>query len=107
MSNREKGGWKRLAEFRASIETRTTKVGVVGLGYVGLPLMLLFSEQKFQITGFDIDPEKVRILNSGGSYIYRIPATEISAARAPRFSATGDYSLVSAMDAMIICAPTP
>src|SRR5258708_29410517 len=107
MSNIEKAVSQSLAEFRARIENRTAKVGVVGLGYVGLPLMLLFSEQKFQITGFDIDPEKVRILNSGGSYIYRIPAAEISAARAAGFSATGDYSLVSAMDAMIICVPTP
>jgi len=107
MSNIEKAVSQSLAEFRARIENRTAKVGIVGLGYVGLPLMLLFSEQKFQITGFDIDPEKVRILSSGGSYIYRIPATEISAARAAGFSATSDYSLVSAMDAVIICVPTP
>lgn len=107
MSNIEKAVSQSLAEFRARIENRTAKIGVVGLGYVGLPLMLLFSEQRFQITGFDIDPEKVRILNSGGSYIYRIPATEISTARAGGFSATSDYSHVSAMDAVIICVPTP
>ncbi len=107
MSNIEKAVAQNLTEFRARIENRTAKVGVVGLGYVGLPLMLLFSEQKFRITGFDIDAEKVRTLNGGGSYIYRIPATEISAARAAGFSATSDYSLVSTMDAVIICVPTP
>src|SRR5258708_34531639 len=95
MSNIEKAVAQNLTEFRARIENRTAKVGIVGLGYVGLPLMLLFSEQKFRITGFDIDAAKVRTLNGGGSYIYRIPATEISAARAPGFSATSDYSLVS------------
>jgi len=107
MSNIEKAVAQNLTEFRARIENRTAKVGIVGLGYVGLPLMLLFSEQKFRITGFDIDAEKVRTLNGGGSYIYRIPATEISAARAAGFSATSDYSLVSTMDAVIICVPTP
>src|SRR5258708_16097861 len=107
MSNIEKAVAQNLTEFRARIENRTAKVGIVGLGYVGLPLMLLFSEQKFRITGFDIDAEKVRTLNGGGSYIYRIPATEISAARAAGFSATSDYSLVSTMDAVIISVPTP
>src|SRR5258707_11069043 len=107
MSNIEKAVSQSLAEFRARIENRTAKVGIVGLGYVGLPLMLLFSEQKFQITGFDIDAGKVRTLNSGGSYIYRIPATEIAGARAVGFSATSDYSQVASMDAVIICVPTP
>jgi len=51
------------------------------MGYVGLPLALLFSEQHFRVTGFDIDPRKVATLRAGGSYIYRIPPTEIQAAR--------------------------
>ncbi|HEY1939979.1 MAG TPA: nucleotide sugar dehydrogenase [Candidatus Angelobacter sp.] len=83
------------------------KVGIVGLGYVGLPLALLFSEERFPVTGFDVDTSKVQALNNGRSYIYRIPETEIVAAREKGFSATSDYAHVADMDAMIICVPTP
>jgi UDP-N-acetyl-D-glucosamine dehydrogenase len=96
-----------LDEFRARMQTRTVKVGIVGLGYVGLPLALLFSEQRFRITGFDIDAEKVKSLNESRSYIFRIPQTEVAAARANGFSATSEYAKASEMDAMIICVPTP
>jgi len=89
------------------IENRTAKVGLIGLGYVGLPLVLLFNEQNFPVTGFDVDTNKVRILTQGGSYIYRIPATEIQTARGRGFRATADYSLIDEMDAVIICVPTP
>jgi UDP-N-acetyl-D-glucosamine dehydrogenase len=89
------------------IASRTAQIGVIGLGYVGLPLALLFSEQHFPVTGFDIDETKVRILGEGGSYIFRIPATEISVARERGFRATSDYSLIEQMDAIIICVPTP
>ena len=70
------------------IETRTANIGIIGLGYVGLPLALLFSEQKFRVTGFDIDQKKVETLGRGGSYIVRIPETEIQAAAAQGFNAT-------------------
>lgn len=96
-----------VSEFRNKIGARQAKVGIIGLGYVGLPLALLYSEQKFPVTGFDIDPRKVATLAEGGSYIYRIPATEIQAARAQGFEATSDYSRLTAMDAIIICVPTP
>ena len=97
-----------LAEqMRARLEGRTAKIGIMGLGYVGLPLALLFSEQKFPVTGFDIDKKKVDTLNSGGSYIYRILPAEIGAARANGFTATADPSKISEMDAIIICVPTP
>jgi UDP-N-acetyl-D-glucosamine dehydrogenase len=96
-----------LERFRSRIEARTAKVGIIGLGYVGLPLALLFNEERFPVTGFDVDADKVQALNQGRSYIYRIPKTEIAAARAKGFSATGDYSHVAAMDAIIICVPTP
>src|SRR5690349_1927509 len=91
-----------LSQLRSRIENRTASVGIIGMGYVGLPLALLFNEKRFPVTGFDIDHEKVKTLNSGGSYIYRIPATEISAARSRGFAATSEYSQVSAMDVLII-----
>jgi UDP-N-acetyl-D-glucosamine dehydrogenase len=95
------------SSFKARIQARQARIGVIGLGYVGLPLALLFSEEKFPVTGFDIDPRKVETLASGKSYIYRIPPTDIAAARARGFSATADYSHLSEMDAVIICVPTP
>jgi len=91
----------------SKIRQRRASVGIIGLGYVGLPLALLYSEQRFPVTGFDIDTRKVETLNRSGSYIYRIAAEEIRAARAQGFSATSDYSLLSKMDAIIICVPTP
>src|SRR5215472_8428941 len=94
-------------DLRAGIEARTAKIGIVGMGYVGLPLALLFSEQKFSVTGLDIDPDKVKALNAGKSYIYRITETEISAARKRDFSASDDYSSVAKLDVVIICVPTP
>ena len=94
-------------DLRARIEARRAKVGIVGMGYVGLPLALLFSEREFPVTGFDIDANKVNALNSSRSYIYRIPETEIATAREKNFSATADYSQAVDMDAIIICVPTP
>src|SRR5882724_13338064 len=67
-------------ERRDRIETRTARIGVIGLGYVGLPLSLLLSEAGFKVTGFDIDAKKVADLEGGRSYIFRIPATEIQSA---------------------------
>jgi UDP-N-acetyl-D-glucosamine dehydrogenase len=89
------------------LDQRTARIGVIGLGYVGLPLALLFSKQKFKITGFDIDPKKTHVLSQGGSYIVRIPESEIQEAQAAGFAATADYSLVAHMDVLIICVPTP
>ena len=96
-----------FSELKNKIEGRQARVAVIGLGYVGLPLALLYTEQKFPVTGFDIDQRKVSTLAQGGSYIYRIPATEIQEARTRGFEATADYSRVSQMDAIIICVPTP
>jgi len=94
-------------QLKHKIENRTANVGIIGMGYVGLPLALLFSEQKFPVTGFDIDNSKVESLNRGTSYIYHIPATEIQAAAARGFRATSNYEQISAMDAVLICVPTP
>src|SRR5690242_5687231 len=94
-------------ELKKRIEDRSARVGIIGLGYVGLPLALLFSEQRFRVTGFDIDENKVKALNSGGSYIVRITAPEIAAARAKGFEATSDYDRLRDMDVVLICVPTP
>src|SRR5437660_11504251 len=88
-------------------QQRQARVGIIGLGYVGLPLALLYSEQKFPVTGFDIDKKKVDTLADGGSYIFRISPEEIQSAKASGFSATADYARITEMDAIIICVPTP
>ncbi len=95
------------AETFRKIESRTARIGIIGMGYVGLPLALLFSEERFPVTGFDIDAFKVKTLNEGGSYIVRIPGTEIQSAQKHGFHATSEYSKISEMDAVIICVPTP
>jgi UDP-N-acetyl-D-glucosamine dehydrogenase len=94
-------------QFKNKIQQRQARVGIIGLGYVGLPLALLFSEQKFSVTGFDIDARKVDTLAKGESYIYRISKEEIRAAQANGFKATSDYAKIGEMDAIIICVPTP
>jgi len=91
----------------AKLANRTANVGIIGLGYVGLPLALLFAEAGFPVTGFDVDPRKVDALTRGESYIYRVPATEVQLAREKRFQATADYGRIASMDAVIICVPTP
>lgn len=90
-----------------NISTRSARVGVIGLGYVGLPLTLLYVGEGFPVTGFDIDPQKVDALAAGKSYIYRIAAEEIQEARSKRFEPTSDFSQLSRMAAIIICVPTP
>ncbi len=96
-----------FSELKSKIDAHEAQVAIIGMGYVGLPLALLYSEQKFPVTGFDIDARKVSTLTDGGTYIVRIPATEIQEARARGFKATSDYSMLSNMDAIIICVPTP
>ncbi|HET7395763.1 MAG TPA: nucleotide sugar dehydrogenase, partial [Gammaproteobacteria bacterium] len=86
---------------------KTAHVGIVGLGYVGLPLALRFVEAGFRVTGLDIDAGKVQALNAGGSYIAQIPAQRIAAAVSRKFTATTDFSTAQSMDAIIICVPTP
>jgi UDP-N-acetyl-D-glucosamine dehydrogenase len=97
----------RIEQFKNRIEMREARIGIVGMGYVGLPLALLFSEERFKVTGFDIDAGKVETLNKGGSYIVRIPGTEIQLAQQSGFRATSDYTEIGSMDAILICVPTP
>jgi UDP-N-acetyl-D-glucosamine dehydrogenase len=89
------------------IRTRRSLVGIVGLGYVGLPLMLRFSSAGFKVLGFDIDPDKVATLNRGDSYIQHLEAGSIAAARAAGFEATSDFSRALQADVLILCVPTP
>ncbi len=84
------------------------KVGVIGCGYVGLPLLLRFAEAGHHVTGFDVDATKVDKLNRGESYIHHIPANKIKQyVTSKHFSATSDFSRLAGMDAVIICVPTP
>ena len=96
-----------VESLESKFANRTANVGIIGLGYVGLPLSLLFAEAGFPVTGFDIDADKVKKLSQGESYIYRVPSSEIKLARMNRFSPTADFSCIADMDAAIICVPTP
>ena len=90
------------------IEEKKAKVGIIGLGYVGLPLVREFCKSGFSATGFDIDNAKIEKLNAGRSYIKHIPSDLISRLIASgRFEATSDFSRLREVDAIIICVPTP
>ena len=86
---------------------KTATIGIVGLGYVGLPLMLRYAETGFKVLGFDIDAEKVDKLNNGETYIEHITADKIAAARSAGFEATTDFSRIGEVEAVILCVPTP
>jgi UDP-N-acetyl-D-glucosamine dehydrogenase len=96
-----------LTEWMERVQARQARVGVVGLGYVGLPLTLLFAGERFRVTGFDIDRKKVETLNAGQSYIWRIEPEHVAMARSRGFTATDDFAAVQEMDAVLICVPTP
>src|SRR5437867_3613525 len=95
-------------ELIRSIQARRARVGVVGLGYVGLPLVLRFGEEHFPVLGFDVDPIKVRQLNAGESYIRHIPGTRLHPLiKEGQFEATSDLQRLAEADCVIICVPTP
>ena len=92
------------------IERKEAVVGIIGLGYVGLPLLIRFCEEGFRVIGFDRDVRKVRALNRGSSYIKHIPGDSVkrlSAKRPPAFIATTETGRLKEADAVIICVPTP
>ncbi|MFH1706368.1 MAG: nucleotide sugar dehydrogenase [Planctomycetota bacterium] len=91
--------------FIKKINDRSATIGVVGLGYVGLPLLMAFSRKGFRTLGFDIDKEKCKRLMRGESYIKHIPAAAVKALR--NFEAVTDFDRVGEADAVIICVPTP
>jgi UDP-N-acetyl-D-glucosamine dehydrogenase len=95
-------------ELLRKIRSKDAKVGIIGLGYVGLPLIIRFCEEGFHVTGFDIDGKKIDKLNRGESYIKHIPYERIRDLRKRNlFEATTEYSRLSEVDCIIICVPTP
>jgi UDP-N-acetyl-D-glucosamine dehydrogenase len=95
------------ANLIARIDRREAVIGIVGLGYVGLPLMLRFSEVGYKVIGFDIDRGKVERLTAGQSYIEHIPAAAVARALAQGFEPTTDFARAAEADALILCVPTP
>lgn len=92
----------------AGVETRTATVGVIGLGYVGLPLVRIFLKAGFPVVGFDVDQRKVDALHAGQSYIRHIPESDVAAMLATgRFRATADMSELKYVQAIVVCVPTP
>ncbi len=97
-----------VALLKDKITRREYTVGVIGLGYVGLPLVLRFGEVGFRVIGFDVDAAKVKQLNDGTSYIEHVPTPRVQAlVGAGRFEATADSGRLAEPDAVIICVPTP
>jgi UDP-N-acetyl-D-glucosamine dehydrogenase len=96
-----------MQETINAIKAKDAVIGIIGMGYVGIPLMLRFSEEDFKVIGFDVDAEKVEKLNHGQSYIEHIKEKEIKSAQTKGFEATTSIERISSCDAVIICVPTP
>lgn len=94
-------------DFIARLDRRQSSIGVIGLGYVGIPLALRFHEVGITVLGFDIDEERISTLNAGESPIEHIPAERIAAMARSGFQATTDFSRIPEVDAIVICVPTP
>ena len=94
-------------EILSKLDNKSAVIGVIGLGYVGLPLSIKFVDQGYRVIGFDIDPSKSESISRGESYISHIPANAVRAAVDRGFEATTDFSNAASADALIICVPTP
>src|ERR1051326_3748076 len=98
----------RAASLARALAEGSAIVGVIGLGYVGLPLAATAAQAGMPTIGFDVDPEKVALLNAGASYIDAVPAGRLAAILADkRFRASADFAELSACDVIVICVPTP
>jgi UDP-N-acetyl-D-glucosamine dehydrogenase len=99
---------KDINQIKAAFENKSAKIGVIGLGYVGLPLIMTFLDKNFQVYGFDIDETKINALINGESYIKHIASRNIIKYIAnEQFKPTSDFSKISLVDAVLICVPTP
>jgi UDP-N-acetyl-D-glucosamine dehydrogenase len=98
----------RLRELSERIEAREARIGVIGLGYVGLPLAVEFVEAGFSVVGFEIDDKKVESLTAGATYIEDVPSERVAAAvKSGRLSATTDFGEIAGCDVLNVCVPTP
>jgi len=97
-----------MEQLLEKIKSRKAVIGVIGLGYVGLPLIMEFSKAGYNIIGFDVDSEKTNMLNSGESYIHHIPSSKVKdLVDAGRFTATTEFEDLNKVDCISICVPTP
>src|SRR5262249_24612970 len=94
-------------ELIAKLDRKAAVIGVVGIGYVGLPLMLRYCEVGFKVIGFDIDEAKVEALRAGKSYIEHISSQKLANVIGRGFNPTTDFSRATEVDALILCVPTP
>ena len=94
-------------ELIKKLTDKTAIIGIVGLGYVGIPLALRYAEAGYKVLGFDIDPEKISKISAGKTYIKHIPDEAIAAAVSRGFESTVDFSRASEADALVLCVPTP
>lgn len=108
ISRSRRGKPRDSLDLHRAIQHKTAKIGILGLGYVGLPLACLFAEKDFAVTGFDVDPAKIRQLAAGKSYIRHIGTKRVAPlVRSGKFVATDDFRRLAQMDVLIICVPTP
>jgi UDP-N-acetyl-D-glucosamine dehydrogenase len=99
---------EKAAELLSAIEAKRARIGVIGLGYVGLPLAMTASRAGFTVLGFDVDPDKITAIDAGKSYIDAVPDAVLSCERqAERFSATSEFIRLGECDVIAICVPTP
>ncbi|MGF1634610.1 MAG: nucleotide sugar dehydrogenase [Phycisphaerae bacterium] len=94
-------------QLHEKIETKRAVVGVIGLGYVGLPLMAAFHRAGFPVLGFDVDPAKIKALQAGQNYLKHLGETLVADMLGDRFDATADFARLAEADAILVCVPTP
>ena len=96
-----------MSPLLTKLKDKTAVVGVVGLGYVGLPLMAAFHRAGLRVIGFDLDPRKIEMLHKGENYLKHLGETLVSDLLGDRFDATADHGRLAEADAVIVCVPTP